>query len=82
MKIKNITLEDERQTVIHLENPIRLLRGMEPRYTYFKGKGEGRDKGTINIITGEKAFVSENRNTILADDPTKLVKIGSKGAYK
>jgi len=81
-KKMNITLEDERQAVINLENPIRLQKGLEPRYTYFRLKGVGRDKGTINIITGEKALISENRNTILLDDPTKLVKIGSKGAYK
>jgi len=82
MKIIEFSLQDERQAVIHLENPIRMKKGLEPRYTYFRDVGKNGDKGTINIITGEIAIISEGRNTILEYDPTKLVKIGSKGAYR
>lgn len=42
------SLNDERLVVIHHENPVRMLHGMEPRYTYYH-----QTFGTINIITGE-----------------------------
>jgi len=73
MKIKDFKLKDERQAVINLENPIRLKKGMEPRYTYYNGKR------TINIISG---IPSETDHTVMEDDPTRLVKIGSKGALR
>jgi len=73
MKIIEFSLEDERQAVINLENPIRIKKGLEPRYTYYNGSR------TINIITGKDSPVE---HTILEDDPTKLVKTGSKGAYR
>jgi len=63
----------ERLAVIHNDNPVRVLNGHEPRYTYFKhGK-------TINIITGK---TSTTLHTVLEDNPAVLVKIGSPGAYR
>jgi len=73
MKIIDFTLHHERQAVINLENPIRMNKGLEPRYTYYNGKK------TINIITAEPSSIE---HTVSEDDPTKLVKIGSKGAYR
>ncbi len=78
MKIIDFQLKHERQAVINLENPIRMEKGKEPRYTYYNSKM----RKTINIITGEIPKAAEDRNTVLEDDPTKLVKIGSKGAYR
>jgi len=70
----NITLKDERLAVIHLENTIRMRQGYEPRYTYKKGAK------TINIITGD--YHAHGFNTVHENDPTKPMKIGSKGAYR
>jgi len=78
MKIIIFSLEDERQAIIHLENPIRMAKGLEPRYTYYRKAGEQGDRGTINIITGKKIL---GLYTVLESAPTKLVKIGSEGAY-
>jgi len=79
MKKIMFTLNDERRAVIYLENPIRMKKGMEPRYTYYRKRGENGEKGTINIITGDRLA---GLYTILENDPTKLVKLGSKGAYR
>ena len=81
MKKVIVTLEDERQAVIHLENPIRMKKGLEPRYTYYRGKGDKTKKGngTINIITGQPSRIE---HTVHDDDPTVLIKIGAKGAFR
>lgn len=73
LKIIEFTIEDERQAVINLENPVRIANGFEPRYTYYNGSR------TINIITGMDSPVE---HTILESDPSKLVKIGSAGAFR
>jgi len=75
MQVISFRLKHERQAVINLENPIRMKKGLEPRYTYYS-PSEGR---TINIITGDD---SSTEHTVLEHNPAKLVKIGSKGAYK
>jgi len=69
----NISRLDERQAVIHLENPIRMKQGYEPRYTY-------KQSSTTIIITGNdhpKGF-----DTVNESDPSKPMKIGTKGAYR
>ena len=69
----SVTHQHERLAVIHNDNPVRILNMHEPRYTYHKnGK-------TINIITGATSLTL---HTVLSDDPTVLVKIGSTGAYR
>ncbi len=73
LKIIEYTIEDERQAVMNLENPVRIENGLEPRYTYYNGSR------TINIITGMDSPVE---HTILESDPAKLVKIGSAGAFR
>lgn len=73
MKIVEFTIEDERQAVINLENPVRMENGLEPRYTYYNGSR------TINIITGKDSPIE---HTILESDPSKLVRIGSAGAFR
>jgi len=70
----NITLKDEILAVIHLENPIRMRQGYEPRYTYRQGAS------TINIITGKDH--PKGIDTICESDPTLPMKIGVKGAYR
>lgn len=47
-------LNNERHAVIRAENPVRLLRGLEPRYSYWvSGNSQGRLEQTINIVTGK-----------------------------
>jgi len=72
---KNATINDERIAVMKFENPVRMRKGYEPRYSYTGSKPQQ----TINIITGEKkhGIWSVNRN-----DPTKLVKPSDKDALK
>lgn len=67
------TLKDERQAVIMAENPVRKIKGLEPRYTYSK---QGR---TINIITG-KYF--DNEWTVSKYNPKIMVKRNHKDALK
>jgi len=69
-----MTLLDERQVVIHLENPIRMRKGFEPRYTYKRGAR------TINIITGD--FHVTGFDTVSESDPRIPMKVGAKGAYR
>ena len=65
------TLEDERNVVIHMENPARLFNNNEPRYAYFNNEEKPKDQRTINIITGEiKAGIWAFDKA----DPRKLVK--------
>ncbi len=75
LKGKKASIRDERMAVMKFENPVRMRKGYEPRYSYTKA----RPLETINIITGEKKqgswAVSEN-------DPTKLVKPDDKAALK
>lgn len=69
-----ISLEDERQVVIYHENPVRMMNGMEPRYTYTNThtSTEGRVvMVTINIITGEK---KPDLYTFSPSNPAILVK--------
>ncbi len=79
MKIIEFSLRDERQAVIDLENPVRMNKGMEPRYTYYRNSVRKGEKGTVNIITGKRLM---GVWTVLEDDPTQLVELGSKGAYR
>ncbi len=67
------TIEEERQAVIVAENPVRKIKGLEPRYTYFR-KGT-----TINIITGIK---KNKEMTISKYDPSILVDLTDKDALK
>jgi hypothetical protein len=47
-----VSLQDEREAVIRMENPARMFNKNEPRYAYYNNN----DKApmTINIITGEE----------------------------
>jgi len=69
-----ITLEDERQVVINIENPIRMKKGYEPRYSYT------RDAQTINIITGK--YHSRGFLTVHESDPRIPMKVATKGAFR
>lgn len=61
-----ISILDERDAVIYHENPVRLSKNYEPRYTYTT-----RDKTqTINIITRE---IGNGVLLTSKNDPTKLV---------
>lgn len=71
---KLITLQDEREVVINMENPIRLYLHEEPRYAYYNDIDEAPQ--TINIITGE---VKPGLWKADPHDPRKLVNVGQKG---
>ncbi len=49
---KLVTLQDERDVVIHMENPARMFNKNEPRYAYYNN--DEANPHTINIITGEE----------------------------
>ncbi len=49
---KDVTLQDERDVVIHRENPARMYNKNEPRYAYYNDDGD--NPMTVNIITGEE----------------------------
>jgi len=68
-----VTHQHERLAVIHNDNPVRMLNTHEPRYTYHT------NNKTINILTGATSLTL---HTVLENDPTVLVKIGSAGAYR
>lgn len=51
-KERTIDINDERTAVMMFENPVRLRKGYEPRYSYTMRNGSF----TINIITGKKAI--------------------------
>lgn len=73
-KGKKATLLDERKAVIFFENPVRIRKGFEPRYTY-----SGEDKTgvlqTINIITGKR---KQGKWTVSKYDPRILVGLADK----
>jgi len=70
-KGKKATLLDERKAVMLFENPVRIRKGYEPRYTY-----SGEDKSgvlqTINIITGKR---KQGKWTVSKYDPRILVSL-------
>ena len=73
--IKDIVILDERDAVLYFENPVRMSRCYEPRYTYTV-----RDQSqTINIITN-----IPGNGILLTDqnDLTKLVSPTSKDALR
>ena len=72
---KKITIYDERIAVMKFENPVRIRKGYEPRYTYTHNK----TKETINIITGKKLPGVWLVNKY---DPTILVVPAHKDALK
>ncbi len=51
---KDVTLQDERDIVIHRENPARMYNKNEPRYAYYNDNDDESNQRTINIITGEE----------------------------
>ena len=72
---KSASIKDERIAVMKFENPVRMRKGFEPRYSYTGSK----PLETINIITGEK---KPGVWVVNANDPTKLVKPNDKDALK
>jgi len=68
-------LDHERETVMKFENPVRILNGYEPRYSYVHYKGTD----TINILTGdkEKGILAVNKY-----NPAELVARTHKDALK
>jgi len=73
----NITIRDERIAVMKFENPVRMKKGMEPRFTYAQLNDSGVVIKTINIATGE---VKSGGWTVSKFDPTILVKPSHKDA--
>ena len=74
-KEKKIDIFDERLAVINFENPVRMLMGYEPRYTYtIRGQAQ-----TINIIT---KITGDGILLVDKNDPTKLVSPTSKDALR
>ena len=73
-------LKHEREVVIRLENPVRMLAkyNLEPRYTYTERMPDKPLK-TINIITGDEVH---GARAVHKDDPTKLVELSDKNALK
>jgi len=76
--VVTITLQHERKAVLENSNPVRILNGFEPRYTYTHTDGDS----TINILKGGKPITHTKGKgyTIKIDDPNILMLIGSKGA--
>ncbi len=74
-KGKKANINDERMAVIKFENPVRMRRGYEPRYSYTKTN----PLETINIITGNK---KPGRWVVSASDPAKLIKPNDRDALK
>ncbi|VAW97135.1 hypothetical protein MNBD_GAMMA23-1278 [hydrothermal vent metagenome] len=70
-----VNIKGERMAVMKFENPVRMRKGYEPRYSYTKEK----PLETINIITGEK---KQGIWVVSESDPTKLVKPNDKDALK
>jgi len=65
---KLVSIQDEREAVIQMENPVRMYNKNEPRYAYYNG--DGSHPFTINIITGEtKAGIWAFDKT----DPRKMI---------
>jgi len=67
-------IEDERPAVRDFENPVRILNGFEPRYTY-TGPDDSKKSPiavTINIISGERA---DGKFSYDKNDPSKLIPI-------
>jgi len=57
------------------ENPVRMRKGYEPRYSYTKKN----PLETINIITGDKKL---GRWVVSEADPAKLIKPNDRDALK
>ncbi len=76
-RTKNIkpTIQDERNAVRFNSNPVRILNGNEPRYTYYYDD----TKETINIITGQP---DNGVLTFDKDLPQTLRPRGHSRAYK
>jgi len=70
-----VSLDEERDAVLYNENPVRIINGYEPRYTYFDGKKNTNQ--TINIITGKRIA---GKYGIKADNPAEFVLRGAKGS--
>jgi len=73
-------LKHEREVVIKLENPVRMIASpaLEPRYTYTERMPEKPLK-TINIITGD---VIIGAYSVHKEDPRKFVPLGDKNALR
>lgn len=73
-------LKHEREVVIKLENPARMITspGLEPRYTYTERMPE-KPLRTINIITGDEIA---GAYSVHKDDPRKFVPLGDKNALR
>lgn len=65
---KEVTLPDERDAVIYMENPVRMYKNNEPRYSYYNDNDE--DPKTINIITGD---IKSGIWTTDKSDPRKMI---------
>ena len=70
---KMITIQDERMAVMKFENPVRIKKGFEPRYTYT------RNGSTINIITGKKKM---GKWVVSKYNPSILVGLNTADALK
>lgn len=62
-------MDDEFHAVKDSENPVRVLNGFEPRYTYTQTNPFGEPIQTLNILTGE---TRPGAHTFEALDPRKL----------
>jgi len=61
------TLLEERKVVRLFDNPVRIINGNEPRYSYFRFAS----KSTINIINS--SIVKDGKATIDPNDASKLI---------
>jgi len=72
-------LQHEREVVIKLENPARVIHGgLEPRYTYTE-RMPGKPIKTINIVTGKEV---SGAFTVHRKDPRIFMKSNHKDALK
>jgi len=79
--IVDITIQHEREAVFKNSNPVRILNGFEPRYTYTKKNLTTGKIETINILTKQVLPHTKGKAyTIKKDDPSVLMVIGSVGA--
>lgn len=65
---KHGSIQDELVAVRALENPVRILHGEEPRYTYY----QAHSLSTINIITGK---IKQGKWKHDDDDPRQFARI-------
>ncbi|MDH5395199.1 MAG: hypothetical protein OEW97_02920 [Gammaproteobacteria bacterium] len=70
-----ITINHERDAVLYFENPVRIMNGYEPRYTYTTRN----QSHTINIITG---IPGDGVLLVDKNNPKRLVSPSSKDALR